>query len=449
MATVHQERLEQAFLNLQNFPERKSNLDTLFRDLIQNGTDELLARVHAYPLAHQWGLDPQQVTTWLLYASHIGLFDLNWESHCPRCKGLDTVSAHVGSIRQDLSCRSCQHAFHVHFDEDIEVTFSLNGTIRALKPQYSVYIPPGAIVLGKYTTAQPIPLTISKAAIYFVFKPDVDHPFYFLEVDPTLPPDSTVALEYPTFDGPPQRVKIGTGTLQLTVTGVDEIGFGYVDPQIREAFMPVRGLEVTMLPVYQRLYSKQTLSQRESLSIRNLTILFTDITGSTALYQRLGDIKAYNLVRDHFEVLFQEIEALGGIVVKTIGDAVMAAFASPEAALQAGLAVQAAIRQFNVGRQPEDGLILVKIGMHMGSVIAVNLNDHLDYFGNMVNLAARVQGQSRSGEILISQQVYQDAAVQHLLKTSNDLRVTESMFELAGIDETQRLFSVAHSAQWG
>jgi class 3 adenylate cyclase len=172
-----------------------------------------------------------------------------------------------------------------------------------------------------------------------------------------------------------------------------------------------------------------------------LTILFTDITGSTAMYKRLGDIRAYNLVRDHFDVLFQEIEQFQGLVVKTIGDSVMAAFSSPDHALQAALAVQRSIGKFNETRTAEDGFILVKIGLHTGSAIAVNLNNTLDYFGNMVNLAARIQGKSRSEEVLMSEDTHRDPNVQEILASSRELVVTDSIFELHGIGE-QRLFSV-------
>lgn len=195
--------------------------------------------------------------------------------------------------------------------------------------------------------------------------------------------------------------------------------------------------DVMLLPEFKVIFGQEMLSQRESLNIQSLTFLFTDITGSTALYQQLGDVRAYNLVRDHFDVLFREIDQNNGNVVKTIGDAVMAVFDAPEHALQAALAVQRSIREFNLGRSIETGRVLVKIGVHSGVTIAVNLNNTLDYFGNTVNMAARIQGQSRSEEVLFSEEVYRDHGVQTLLASDPHLQITHSLFELHGIGEKQ------------
>ncbi|MCU0497187.1 MAG: adenylate/guanylate cyclase domain-containing protein [Anaerolineae bacterium] len=204
--------------------------------------------------------------------------------------------------------------------------------------------------------------------------------------------------------------------------------------------------DVMLIPEFKLIFGQEMLSQRESLNIQSLTFLFTDITGSTALYQQLGDVRAYNLVRDHFDVLFRAIDQNQGNVVKTIGDAVMAVFATPEQALKAALSVQKSIREFNAERTVENGRVLVKIGLHHGVTIAVNLNNTLDYFGNTVNMAARIQGQSRSEEVLFSEEIYRDQGVQAVLKDDPQLQVSHSLFDLHGIGERQ-LYSVMLGAK--
>jgi class 3 adenylate cyclase len=99
--------------------------------------------------------------------------------------------------------------------------------------------------------------------------------------------------------------------------------------------------------------------------------------------------------------------------VKTIGDAVMAAFAEPTAALAAALAVQRGVAEFN--RASEAGPIVIKLGLHAGPCIAVTLNDRLDYFGTTVNLAARLQGKSLGGDIVLSGEILADPPVRALL----------------------------------
>ena len=86
-------------------------------------------------------------------------------------------------------------------------------------------------------------------------------------------------------------------------------------------------------------------------------------------------------------------------MVKTIGDAVMAVFADPARGVAAALAMQQHIGELNAGSEAP---LVLKLGLHAGPCIAVNLNDRLDYFGRTVNLAARLQGESRGNDVMLS-----------------------------------------------
>src|SRR5262249_12322531 len=141
--------------------------------------------------------------------------------------------------------------------------------------------------------------------------------------------------------------------------------------------------------------------------ISRIAFLFTDIKGSSDLYNQVGDARAYGFVREHYAVLTRAVRDHDGAVVKTIGDAVMAAFTDPVAALDAALAIRAGIAAFHRQLAAEEGgsgvAIVVKLGLHCGPCIAVTLNDRLDYFGRTVNLAARLQNESRGGDIVLSE----------------------------------------------
>ena len=119
------------------------------------------------------------------------------------------------------------------------------------------------------------------------------------------------------------------------------------------------------------------------------SLLFTDLRGSTAMYHDLGDARAYAQVRNHFSVLSDAIQKNHGGIVKTIGDAVMAAFSNPGDAFAAAAAMFAGIAEAN-RQSPERQQLVLKAGLHVGPCLAVNANDRLDYFGTAVNLAARL-----------------------------------------------------------
>jgi class 3 adenylate cyclase len=146
----------------------------------------------------------------------------------------------------------------------------------------------------------------------------------------------------------------------------------------------------------------------EDAAVVAVALMFTDLEGSTEMYERLGDSLAYRLVREHFSFLLDQVRRHHGKMVKTIGDALMAAFERPAQAVAAALAVQQNVATFNARHGGET--MVIKMGLHYGPCIAVNINDRVDYFGSTVNLAARLQGECEGGDVVISQSIAADPA---------------------------------------
>ena len=165
---------------------------------------------------------------------------------------------------------------------------------------------------------------------------------------------------------------------------------------------------------FKSLFRSEVVGGAQGLAIRDIALLFTDIRGSTALYQRIGDLNAFQLVQQHFDLLRETTVRHGGAIVKTIGDAVMAAYPDAALAVGAALDMRGAIERFNED-QPERPVSL-KIGIHHGAAIAVTLNDELDYFGQTVNIASRVQEMADAAEIWITEAVWRYPGVQALLE---------------------------------
>jgi class 3 adenylate cyclase len=133
-------------------------------------------------------------------------------------------------------------------------------------------------------------------------------------------------------------------------------------------------------------------------------------------------------------VLYGIVSAEAGAVVKTIGDAVMATFQTPDRALAAALHMREEMTRINAERKNED--LLLKIGIHEGPCLAVTLNNSQDYFGQTVNMAARVQGLASSRAIFVTRPVVEDAKAAKILE-SLSLQPTMQHAALHGIaDET-------------
>jgi class 3 adenylate cyclase len=193
------------------------------------------------------------------------------------------------------------------------------------------------------------------------------------------------------------------------------------DPDFRtkidELYGVVSGHRLMTLQTFRDIFPRETIPPNESLLIRRVAILFTDLVGSTELYARQGDTRAYSLVRQHFDCLFRVVDEHNGAVIKTIGDAIMVAFTMPADALQAGIAMHKHLKALNqhLGLAPEDELIL-KIGIDVGPCISVTLNERVDYFGTTVNTAARVQATSKGNDIAVTDALLQDEKAVSLAK---------------------------------
>ena len=190
---------------------------------------------------------------------------------------------------------------------------------------------------------------------------------------------------------------------------------------------------------FRDLYRTDTLDVDQRLKITSLTFLFTDLRGSTELYERVGDLVAFDLVRSHFQVLNEIVAAEAGAVVKTIGDAVMATFPAPDRALAAAMRMREAMAELNNERGRED--LLLKIGIHEGPCIAVNLNERQDYFGQTVNIASRVQHLATSQEIFATEPVLGDARASSLLATRG-LKPEAQNVILRGIANEVKVFTI-------
>jgi class 3 adenylate cyclase len=206
----------------------------------------------------------------------------------------------------------------------------------------------------------------------------------------------------------------------------------------RLVFEPfLSGKKLISVQTFRDLFSSEVIQGTEGIGVRDITILFTDLKGSTALYERIGDMKAFSLVHQHFDRLGRVINENSGAFVKTIGDAVMASFLNPLDAMKAALEMNREITRFNRAFTSRD--VILKIGIHKGPCIAVTLNDRLDYFGQTVNTAARVQGLAGAEEVYVTNDVLVFPGVKSLLK---GYRVFGGKVKLKGIQEEMQVYKI-------
>jgi class 3 adenylate cyclase len=441
---------------------------------VREAPDRDLCRVNALTFAAQDGLNEERVIAAFLHAARLGLFELSWNVLCPGCGGVLDAGATLKTLnREEYACGLCASGYEPILDEMVEVTFTVSSRVRRIAAHSPDTLPEveyyrqifwGSGVdlpetLGDSLAAFTIDsielppgekavLSVQLPSDFVILFDPVTHGAQFIDVkgEPTRERQtlSMVFNKLQTLVGTvelqpgPLRVSLDNQTDRRVLPGLWIAGDRLHDLLgRRRPFLTAKRLLTNQ--TFRDIYRTDTLDVDQRLKITSLTFLFTDLKGSTALYERVGDLVAYDLVRQHFRVLHEVVAAEAGAVVKTIGDAVMATFPTPDRALAAALRMREEMARINTERNNED--LLLKIGIHEGPCLAVTLNDHQDYFGQTVNMAARVQGLASSRAIIVTKPVVDDPNAAKILEKSG-LHPTMQHAALRGIGEETMVYEI-------
>jgi class 3 adenylate cyclase len=442
--------------------------------LVREGTDRDLCRINALAVAAKNALDEERLIAAFLHAARLGLFELSWNVLCPGCGGVLEAGTTLKTVNRDeYDCGLCASGYKPTLDEMVEVTFTVSPRVRRIEAHSPDTLPeveyyrqifwssgvdlPDTLgdSLAEFTVDS-IELPPGEKAVLSVQLPNdfiivfdpVTHGTQFIDVkgEPTKERQA-LTMVFNNVKAPAGTIEMRPGPLRLSLENLTN---RRVLPALWIAADPLHHLMGNRRPfltakrlltnqTFRDIYRTDTLDIDQRLKITSLTFLFTDLKGSTALYERVGDLAAYDLVRQHFHVLYEIVAAEAGAVVKTIGDAVMATFQTPDRALTAALRMREEMTRINAERQNED--LLLKIGIHEGPCLAVRLNDSQDYFGQTVNMAARVQGLASSRAIFVTQPVVEDPKSAKILQSSG-LQPTMQRAALRGIADETTVFEI-------
>ena len=442
--------------------------------LVRDAPDHALSRVNVIDFATKAGLDQERTIAAFLHASRLGIFELSWNVLCPGCGGvLDTSSTLKSVNREEYGCAMCATEYRPTLDEMVEVTFTVSRRIRRIAAhdphelQLAEYfrqvfwgsgfdVPEDFERVFEEVTLDAIELPPGEKALmslqlpaeFVIVMDPVTHGTQFLDVkgEPTRERQN-LSLVFDKVRKPTGTTTMRPGPLRLSLENRTDTrllpGLWIAGDKLHELlgrrrpFLTAKRLLTNQ--VFRDIYGTDTIDAEQRLKITSLTFLFTDLKGSTELYERVGDLAAFDLVRAHFRVLNEIVAAEAGAIVKTIGDAVMATFPTPDRALAAALRMREAMRDLNDRHSRED--LLLKIGIHEGPCLAVVLNDRQDYFGTTVNMAARVQALADSRAILATRTVVAYPEASTLLETSG-LTPTSQRRALRGIADEVAVYEI-------
>lgn len=445
-----------------------------FARWVAEAPDHELFRVNPLAYARQHGLSERDAIDLFVHAARAGIFDFAWGLICPACQGFLRAREGLRAVGKPRNCAMCEVRAGEALDDGVEVSFTVSPAVRRIRfhggwsalraagesatliddglrlyfshaqdasgPMFQFFreaVKSLAVVArdGEQVLRGEIPA--GDEADWRVIAPEV-HGVCRFELDPAGP--SAVTLEIGDDRIVPARAKLRPGPVTITVkqrsdspellAALFRLDFGQLGdgpPPPPEVRPYLSGKRLLTTQSFRELFRTETLAPDDSLEIRALAMLFTDLKASTQMYERVGDLKALALVREHFNVLREVVAQHDGAVVKTIGDAVMATFSDPVKAAAAAIEMHRALQKV----RPDE--LQLKIGVHVGPCVAVDSNERLDYFGQTVNIAARVQGLAEGREVVLTDSILRSPGVAELLKTASVAPVQEQA-QLKGID---------------
>ena len=359
-----------------------------------------LVRMRPYELADRWKLSRREVLRAFLTATRRGLFNLSWNVICPGCRGPSPGIDSLSQLQKGYHCESCNLPFDATFDRSVEVTFDARplgrtaeqGLFCIASPRRSSHVFAQAVVAADGVAEIDLELPAGSYDVAFIGAGIA--PFVTTD-DESL--RELVVTAHPLI-GVDAAHAVATGPLKIELVNDLE---REVVVRIEDGRWPdtlVTAAQVTALQDFRDLFSSQVLAPGLQMGVETMAVLFTDLIGSTAMYSRSGDAPAFRIVTDHFEVVQGIVSAHEGTIVKTIGDAVMAAFVDPKKCLEAALELDGSVQTISAHGEP----LRLRVGFHAGPCIAMRANDRIDYFGTTVNLAARLQSLARAGEVTMA-----------------------------------------------
>jgi adenylate cyclase len=388
------------------------------RERILEGADDQVAGVRPAALAAAWGADRREVLRLLLHATRAGLFELRWEVLCPNCRVSKAEAPALAQLPNEFHCETCGIAFDADFDQRVELRFTVHPSVR--EAENAVYCVGGPLRMPHVLSQQYLRAGEDRKVDLRVDGPlrlrAVAGPRHLRLVPyPAASRPAPVRLTYAQgrWSGPHSLADGEEDTLRLPAGSPVELRNQTGGPllavleDVEPSGEATTAAEVTAMQEFRDLFSGEVLAPGQQLAVRDVALVFSDLRGSTSMYEGVGDAAAYSRVNRHFEFIRQRIVDHRGAVLKTMGDAVMGAFVRLDDAAAAALSMQREIDRWCESQEIQPPLVL-KVGVHHGPAIAVTSNDRLDYFGRTVNVAARLGGESRGGDVVFLREVYEE-----------------------------------------
>ncbi|HMV44791.1 MAG TPA: DUF5939 domain-containing protein [Leptospiraceae bacterium] len=415
--------------------EKNLNIDIIKKllEFIETGDDQDLYRIRVLELANKWKVSERELLIICMHATRLGLLTISWDIICPHCRGTRQEAVTLFEVPAKGSCEVCEIDFDNNSENSIEITFHIHPSIRnvpkvffcSAEPAKKTHIKMQKVLGPKQFIEENLNLNVGS----YRLRIKGERNFNILNITDT---EEKKLINW--FSADNTNFLSGTNPLIRIENPKEKINLYTIEELAWDPFV-LKPAYIFTLQEFHDLFSAEAISSELKLELGLQTVFFTDIVGSSSLYDIQGDSKTFVQVKRHFEEIHKIVQENQGAIIKTIGDAVMASFPSPGNGIQAANLL---IHKFD-GKNL-DGIRL-RISIHYGQCIAVNLNSGIDYFGKTVNIAAKIQKLAGASQIVFTKQYKENPDVIKFLE-SNKIRMEEIQYEIPGMKDQFTIYRI-------
>ncbi len=406
--------------------ERLGRLDALTQSLVERGVDRDLAhrirdhisraddlelhRIRVIPLARRWAVPERELINAFLHATRVGMTTMSWDVICPHCRGVREELGSLGRVGPKGRCDVCNIDFENDREMSLEITFRVHASIKEVPPRMYCSAEPAmkmhikvqqAVEPGQTRTVE----TILDPGRYRLRVKGSTH-YSVLDIGSGAP-----RFSWGSADSPNERLFTASSRPVIEFANQSDQALTFVIEDARWQGDALRPGHLFNVQGFRDLFAEEYIATDMHINVGEQAILFTDIVGSTSLYENEGDARAFMEVRRHFREIFEVIDQCGGAVIKTMGDGTMSSFHTAADALRAAVALH---KRFG-----PDRMARLRAAVNVGPCIAVNLNSGIDYFGQTVNQASKIQPSAGSGQTAVTEAVLRADGVQSIIELEN------------------------------
>lgn len=369
----------------------------LLANIISSFDDDELYKIQVPELAERFNFDQDKLLSSFLEAAKLGIYELNWDVICPHCKGQRSRTQSLAEILVEDECAPCKLKFKVDSLNKIDVNFSVNPKYREVKeisfcaaePAKKPHILFNDILGVNKSITLDSELLKKHYRVRSIGKTDEN----IIEIDQLHSNEIKVELSE-------NKIHHTSKAARIEIHNNTQEERNIIFESLEEPKYALSPLHVFNNKTFKTLFSDQKLKSGVQLQLPDQIILFSDVVDSTNFYQKAGDKEAFTQIHQHFSIVENIIDKYEGIIIKTIGDAVMATFKTVQNATEAAREIIVEIEKDQICN------LKLRYSLHTGPVVAVNHNTGIDYFGNTVNMSAKLQAISNANELSISEKVY-------------------------------------------